>query len=71
MAFDKEPKRKLLTLMFITLGLRFLLYLNGKLINFKKPYSNIMDFHLTVGKSVCIARMGTGRKWSAYAIIQC
>ena len=30
----------------MTLGLKFLLYINGKIFHFKKCHSNIMDFQL-------------------------
>ena len=62
----------------MTLGLKFLLCLNGKFFNFKKKlHSDIMDFQLqqmysceVLTKGVCITRVqGTGRNYS-YNIIQ-
>ena len=61
----------------MTLGLKFLLCLNGNFFNFKKT-SNIMDFQLqqmhsceSVGEGVCITKTGTGRNCNTYTIIQC
>ena len=34
--------------MYMTLELKFLLYLNGKYFDFKKPHSDVMDFQLWV-----------------------
>ena len=59
----------------MTLGLEFLLCLNGKIFDFKKLHSDIIDFQLqqmysceVVGKGVCIARMSKGNY--SYNVIQ-
>ena len=78
MAFNKESKRKLLSLIsansFIkkinipmTLGLKFLLCLNENFFISKNLHSNMVfqsQSCETVSKVVCITRMGTDKNYS-------
>ena len=54
----------------MNLGLKFLLCLNGKIFGFENLHSDIIEIQLqeihsckTVGKGVCITRVGKGRNY--------
>ena len=58
------------------LRLKFLLCLNGKLFDFKnvlfKHHGFSVKYMLVrLSKDVCIRRIGTGKNYSIYTIIQC
>ena len=85
----KESKRKLLSFIsadsfmknnlyiYMTLGLKFLLCLNGKFSDFKRTSFIYYEFSIAINvflqdfKGVCITRMGTDKNCSTYTIIQC
>ena len=60
--------------MYITLGLKLLLYPNEKLFDFKLPHSYILNFQwqeMYSCETVCITRESKGRNCSTYTIMQC
>ena len=86
LTFDKESKRKLLSLMLadsfikneMTLGFKHFYDLNGKLFYFEKTSFRYYEFSVaiivfceTVVKVACITRMDTDRNYSTQTIIQC